>query len=104
MFVELLSPKSQNQFVIVPVEVSVKVTTKGSVPLVGVPLKLATGGRAPRRSLYTVAKLSATTALPIDPPSLARVVVPNSEITNEPTVNGGEPLPTGLLAYCVCAP
>ena len=41
-FVVLLSPKSQNRFVIVPVEVSLKVTTKGSTPFVGVAVKLAT--------------------------------------------------------------
>jgi hypothetical protein len=38
------SPKFQLQFVIaVPVELSVKVTAKGAVPLRGVPVKLATG-------------------------------------------------------------
>ena len=41
------SPKSQSRLVIVPDEVSVKVTSKGANPLVGVPLKLATGTSAP---------------------------------------------------------
>ena len=45
--VVLLSPKFQKRFVIFPVEVSMKVTAKGSAPLVGLPVKLATGaGRA----------------------------------------------------------
>src|SRR5947209_6646349 len=42
-----LSPKSQNRLVMVPVELSVKLTVSGSRPLVGLPLKLATGTNAP---------------------------------------------------------
>jgi len=41
------SPKSQNRFVIVPVERSVKVTVKGFSPLVGLPIKFASGITAP---------------------------------------------------------
>src|SRR5947209_4710171 len=41
------SPKSQNRLVIVPVELSVKVTVRGITPLVGVAAKLATGMPAP---------------------------------------------------------
>src|SRR5436309_10232081 len=44
MLVVLLSPKSQNQLLIVPVELSLNVTTNGAVPLVGLPMKSATGG------------------------------------------------------------
>src|SRR6266566_4969219 len=42
-----LSPKSQNRLVMVPVELSVKLTVSGLRPLVGLPLKLATGTAAP---------------------------------------------------------
>src|ERR1041385_7062408 len=40
------SPKSQNRFVMKPVEVSVKVTVSGSPPLVGLAVKPADGGNA----------------------------------------------------------
>src|SRR6266852_4807225 len=42
-----LSPKSQNRLVMVPLELSVKVTVSGLSPLVGLPLKLAAGTAAP---------------------------------------------------------
>src|SRR6266567_5534949 len=42
-----LSPKSQNRLVMVPVELSVKLTVSGLSPLVGLPLKLAPGVTAP---------------------------------------------------------
>src|SRR6266700_4238938 len=42
-----LSPKSQNRLVMVPVELSVKLTVSGLSPLVGLPLKLAAGATAP---------------------------------------------------------
>src|SRR6266581_1966235 len=42
-----LSPKSQNRLVMVPLELSVKLTVSGLRPLVGLPLKLATGTAAP---------------------------------------------------------
>src|SRR5713101_2444087 len=42
-----LSPKSQNRLVMVPVELSVKLTVSGSTPLVGLPLKLASGIATP---------------------------------------------------------
>src|SRR6516225_2698506 len=41
------SPKFQKLLVMVPVEVSVKDTLKGHVPLVGLPVKFATGTAAP---------------------------------------------------------
>src|SRR6267378_2725216 len=41
------SPKSQKRLVIVPVEVSVKLTVNGLRPLVGLPVKAATGTTAP---------------------------------------------------------
>jgi len=40
------SPKFQSRAVILPVDVSVKVTFKGAWPLVGLALKLATSGGA----------------------------------------------------------
>src|SRR6266568_2603954 len=42
-----LSPKSQNRLVMVPLELSVKVTVSGLSPLVGLPVKLAAGTTAP---------------------------------------------------------
>src|SRR6266404_3445292 len=42
-----LSPKSQNRLVMVPLELSVKLTVSGLRPLVGLPLKLAPGVTAP---------------------------------------------------------
>src|SRR6266567_60331 len=42
-----LSPKSQNRLVMVPLELSVKLTVSGLRPLVGLPLKLAAGATAP---------------------------------------------------------
>src|SRR5438445_5562224 len=41
------SPKSQKRLVIVPVELSVKLTASGRSPLVGLPAKLAVGPTAP---------------------------------------------------------
>src|SRR5216683_1445562 len=41
------SPKSQNRLVIVPVELSVKVTLSGLRPVVGLPVKFAVGPSAP---------------------------------------------------------
>src|SRR5262245_65789126 len=41
------SPKSQKTFVIVPVELLLKFTVSGQKPLVGLPLKPATGTKAP---------------------------------------------------------
>src|SRR3989449_807774 len=42
-----LSPKSQKRLVMVPLELSVKLTVSGLSPLVGLPLKLAAGATAP---------------------------------------------------------
>src|SRR6266700_2977342 len=42
-----LSPKSQNRLVMVPLELSVKLTVSGLSTLVGLPLKLAAGATAP---------------------------------------------------------
>jgi hypothetical protein len=41
---EVPSPKFQERLVTVPVDVSVRVTGSGAVPLVGLAVKLATGG------------------------------------------------------------
>src|SRR2546426_263045 len=42
-----VSPKSKNRWVMVPLELSVKLTVSGLRPLVGLPLKLAPGATAP---------------------------------------------------------
>src|SRR5712691_3575744 len=97
VFVVAPSPKFQKRLVMVPVEVSLSVTSKGSTPLVGFPAKLATGGTIPKRLLYAVVKLSATTTFPIDTPSFGALLLPNCEITKEPTEVGGVPLPIGLF-------
>src|SRR5580704_5869320 len=47
VFVVPPSPKVHNRFVIVPVDVSVKVTASGTSPAVGLPLKLGRGTIAP---------------------------------------------------------
>src|SRR6266446_3192376 len=47
VLVVIPSPKSQNRFVIVPVELSVKLTVTGQKPLVGLAWKLASGIVAP---------------------------------------------------------
>src|SRR6266849_9018242 len=41
------SPKSQKPLVIVPVDLSVKDTVNGHMPIVGLPVKFAVGGNAP---------------------------------------------------------
>src|SRR6266851_3644390 len=58
-----LSPKSQNRLVMVPVELSVKLTVSGLRPLVGLPLKPATGTIAPVpvRALVLLPPLSVLT-------------------------------------------
>src|ERR1017187_7452005 len=99
-FVVPPSPKSQAQLVTPPLDVSVKVTVSGTAPLVGLPVKLATG--APSSSVYTVVKLSPTATLPINPPALVIVPLSNCEIATEPTDDN--PLVTEFVAYCVCAP
>src|SRR5258708_481084 len=47
VFVVEPSPKFQNRFVIVPAEVSVKLTVNGAMPMLGFPTKLAVGTKAP---------------------------------------------------------
>src|SRR5438552_19109139 len=61
VLVVTLSPKSQNEFVIVPVEKSVKETLKGQSPLVGSAEKAAEGGTAAE----PVSKLVALPAMPL---------------------------------------
>src|SRR5438105_2112732 len=56
------SPKSQKRLVIVPVELSVKLTVSGLAPLVGFAVKLAAGTSAP----------APTSALVLLPPLLVR--------------------------------
>src|SRR5207247_108859 len=47
VLVVIPSPKSQNRLVIVPLELSVKLTVSGQKPLVGLALKRASGTKAP---------------------------------------------------------
>ena len=66
MFVVVPSPKFQNRLVIVPVELSVKVTDSGLSPLVGVAVKAETGTIAPTpvtALMLPPASLEKTTAL-----------------------------------------
>ena len=74
-FVLAPSPKFQKRFVIVPVEVSVRVTWRGQAPLVGETVKLALGGDAeePR------------TALVLDPPLAVEKM---TLLLNEPALVG----------------
>ena len=91
------SPKSQNRLVMLPVELSVNVTSNGSAPSPGRPMKAATGGGTVR-SLYAVAKLSATTIFPIVNPTFGVVPLANCEMLNEPTCVGGvAPPPMGCV-------
>ncbi len=74
VFVVVPSPKFQKRFVIVPIEVSVKVTSNGTNPLVGVPVKPATGMMAPVPRTGTF----------VPPPLLVRTM----SLLNEPAVMG----------------
>src|ERR1017187_2794708 len=71
VFVVPPSPNVQDRFVIVPVDVSVNVTSNGTRPLVGVPLKLAMGMVAPApitgfvESPMFVAKTTLSVKLPV---------------------------------------
>ena len=47
VLVTVPSPKSQNRFVMVPAEASLKKTVSGYAPMVGLPLKLADTACAP---------------------------------------------------------
>ena len=69
------SPKLQNRVLIVPVEVSVKVTTNGATPLVTSAEKAAAGTTAPLP----------VTGLVADPPL---AVVTTTGLVNPPTVTG----------------
>src|SRR2546425_2944587 len=75
MLVVAPSPKLQFRFVIVPVEVSVNVTSNGATPLVGVALNNATGTTAP----------VPVTAL-VDAPPLA--VAKSTLLVNPPAATG----------------
>src|SRR5690348_15537098 len=68
----LPSPKFHERFVIVPVELSVKVTANGFRPLVGAPLKLATGTTAPE----PVTELLRLPALLVNTTTLLKLPVP----------------------------
>src|SRR2546422_9208261 len=84
------SPKSQKRLVIVPAEVSVKVTVSGAAPLVGVPLKLATAGIAPlpETEFAESPPLLLTSTVALDEPSAigvkltTRFVEPNAATLN----------------------
>src|SRR5580765_3383993 len=73
VFVVAPSPKFQLRFVIVPVDVSVNVTSNGATPLVGEAVKLATGSAAPEPMMalvdcppLAVAKITALVKPPTD--------------------------------------
>ena len=68
VFVVPPSPKVQERFVIVPVELSVNVTVRGMLPVVGTPVKFADGGCG-----VMMVKLALAAAL-IAPPRNARAV------------------------------
>src|ERR1017187_4175403 len=72
VFVVPPSPNVQDRFVIVPVDVSVNVTRNGTRPLVGVPLKLATGtvAPAPITGFVVLPIFVAKTTLSVKPPAL----------------------------------
>src|SRR6266571_4660031 len=74
-----LSPKSQNRLVMVPLELSVKLTVSGLSPLVGLPLKLAAGATAP----FPVSALLLLPALPLlTTTTLLKVVaLPGAKLT-----------------------
>ena len=74
MFVVEPSPKLQKRFVIVPVELSVKVTVSGFKPLVGLPTKLALGTTAPVPVTWFV----------LAPPSLEKTAT----LLNAPSLEG----------------
>src|SRR2546422_1954371 len=75
MFVVAPSPKLQFRFMIVPVELSVNVTSNGATPLVGLALNNATGTTAP----------VPVTAL-VEPPPLA--VAKSTLLVNPPAATG----------------
>ena len=72
------SPKSHDRFVIVPVELSVKVTVNGFKPLVGLPTKEATGTTAPVPVTWFV----------LLPPSLENA----TKLVNAPAAGGVKPI------------
>src|SRR6266478_6303689 len=97
-----LSPKSQNRLVMVPLELSVKLTVSGLSPLVGLPLKLAAGATAPVpvRALVLPPLLLLTTTTLLKLAALpgakrtTRLVEPKPERLKgvpETMVNPGEP-------------
>ena len=103
------SPKSQNRLVIVPVEVSVKLTANGFEPLVGVAEKFASGTNAPVPVTGLVlppalAELNTTTLLKLVAfvgakfittfvkPKLARVNEAPDRIENVPALTVAVPL------------
>src|SRR6266403_3792019 len=74
-----LSPKSQNRLVMVPLELSVKLTVSGLSPLVGLPLKLAAGATAPVpvRALVLLPPLSVLTTTTL----LKLAALPGAKLT-----------------------
>src|SRR5436309_3728673 len=103
MLVVMPSPKSQNRLVIVPVELSVKLTVSGLRPLVGLAVKAAAGtiAAAPITGLMTLIPVSVlkTTALlklpaALGANSITRFVEPNPAKAKElleRMANPGEP-------------
>src|ERR1017187_1732828 len=91
VFVVPPSPKLQNRFVMVPVDVSVKVTANGTRPAMGLPLKLSTGSIAPTPVTAFVAPpplLAKTTCL-VKLPAFAGVKLTTTFVEPKPaTLNG----------------
>jgi hypothetical protein len=82
VFVVPPSPNVHDRFVIVPVELSVKITASDTRPVVGVPLKLADGMVAPEPIAALVeeppllAKITEFVKLPTDAGLNATLTVP----------------------------
>src|ERR1700729_3673203 len=75
VFVVPPSPKVHNRFVMVPVDVSVKMTPNGARPAVGLPLKLGVGTIAPVpvRAFVAPPPLLVKITWPVKLPALAGV-------------------------------
>src|SRR3989442_1542501 len=99
MFVVAPSPKLQFRFVIVPLEVSVNVTSNGATPLVGVALNNATGTTAPLPVTALVAApplAVAKSTLLVNPPAATGA---NRTVTLVQPATVTVPVPPGATVY-----
>ena len=89
----------------VPVEVSVKLTSSGTVPLVGLPTKLATGkmAPAPSRTLVLPPPLLAKTTVLLKLPSVAGVKLTTTLVLPRPGTVNEEPDTTANGPPVTCA-